>query len=355
MASRTLARMEQQWKQVLSRDARADGQFVYAVRSTHIYCRPTCPSRRPNRANVDFFSRPDAAERAGFRACKRCRPNAESPQAEIVREACTFIDANLESRVTLARLAKRLGYSPFHLQRIFKKTMGVTPQQYQASRRVASFKSNLRRSPKVVDAAYDSGYSSSSRVSENATPQLGMTPASYGKKGRGAKIAFSIFNSEIGKILIAETTRGLCSVKLGNSAAELERELREEFNAADIRRDDAGLAAHANAVRGCIAGQNTALQLPLDVRATAFQAQVWSALREIPRGEVREYAEVAKSIGHPRAHRAVARACATNPVALVVPCHRVVPRSGARSENAGGYRWGRERKAALLKAERRAR
>ena len=191
MASRTLANMEQQWQQVLSRDARADGQFVYAVRSTHIYCRPTCPSRRPSRANVDFFPQPAAAERAGFRACKRCRPNAENPQAEIVREACKFIDSNLDSRVTLSMLAKRLGYSPFYLQRMFKKALGVTPQQYQASQRVANFKSNLRSSTRVVDAAYDSGYSSSSRVSENATPHLGMTPASYGKKGRGAKIAFS--------------------------------------------------------------------------------------------------------------------------------------------------------------------
>jgi AraC family transcriptional regulator of adaptative response/methylated-DNA-[protein]-cysteine methyltransferase len=180
-----------------------------------------------------------------------------------------------------------------------------------------------------------------------------MTPASYGKKGKGAHIAFSIFASGLGKVLIAQTPRGLCSVKLGSSSAQLERELREEFSAATVRRDDAGLAAHANAVRKCIAGHDSALQLPLDIRATAFQSQVWAALREIPRGAVRQYAEVARSIGHPRAHRAVARACATNPVALVVPCHRVVPKSGPRSGDAGGYRWGSERKAALLKAEKR--
>jgi AraC family transcriptional regulator, regulatory protein of adaptative response / methylated-DNA-[protein]-cysteine methyltransferase len=346
--------MEQQWQQVLSRDARADGQFVYAVRSTHIYCRPTCPSRRPRRTNVDFFPQPAAAERAGFRACKRCRPNTEDTQATVIREACKFIDANLDSRVTLPRLAKHVGYSPFHLQRIFKKGLGITPQQYQASRRLASFKSDLRKSAKVVDAAYRSGYSSSSRVSENATPQLGMTPASYGKKGKGARIAFTVFDSELGKVLIAETSRGLCCVKIGSSSAELERELREEFSAAEIRRDDSALASHATAVRKCIAGQNTALRLPLDIRATTFQSQVWQALRQIPLGSVLEYSEVARTIGHPRAHRAVARACAANPVALIVPCHRVVPKSGQRGKDDGGYRWGRERKAALLKAERRS-
>lgn len=350
MPSRTLANMEQQWQQVLSRDARADGKFVYAVRSTHIYCRPTCPSRRPRRTNVDFFAQPAAAELAGFRACKRCRPDSANPQVTLAEEACKFIDANLDNRTTLAQLAKHLGYSPFYLQRMFKKTLGITPQQYQASRRLSSFKSNLRNSTKVIDAAYDSGYSSSSRVAENATPQLGMTPASYGKKGKGATIAYTIFESELGKVLIAETARGLCGVKLGSSSAGLERDLREEFSAAEIRRDDTRLAVHAAAVRKCITGQNTVLQLPLDVRATAFQRLVWSALQQIPLGSVREYSEVAKNIGHPGAHRAVARACASNPVALVVPCHRVVPKSGGD----GGYRWGRERKQMLLAAERRS-
>lgn len=346
--SRNLTAMEHQWQQVLSRDARADGKFVYAVRSTHIYCRPTCPSRRPNRANVDFFSKPDAAERAGFRPCKRCRPNSANPQLAIVEEACKFIDAHLDTRVTLPQLARFAGYSPFHLQRMFKKTLGISPQQYQAARRVSDFKSNLRSAAKVVDAAYDSGYSSSSRVAESATPQMGMTPASYGKDGEGAKITYAVIETELGKVLIATTERGICSLRFGTSAAELKRELHEEFSAAEIERDDAALKGQADAVRRCIAGQSASAQLPLDIWATAFQRLVWSTLREIPAGSTRHYEDVAKQIGHPRAHRAVARACATNPVALLVPCHRVIPKSG----DDGGYRWGGERKTVLLANER---
>jgi len=250
--------------------------------------------------------------------------------------------------VTLPQLAKHLGYSPFHLQRAFKKPLGVTPQQSTAARRVGSFRSNLRSTAKVVDAAYDTGSSSSSRVSESATPLLGMTPASYGKNGKGAKIAYAIFDSELGKVLVAATERGVCSLKFGASASALERGLREEFPAADLHRDDARLTSHISAVRRCIAGQNAALQLPLDIRATAFQTLVWSALRQIPAGSVQLYEQVARSIGHPRAHRAVARACASNNVALLIPCHRVVPKSGGD----GGYRWGNERKTALLAAER---
>src|SRR3954469_16563517 len=341
--------MEQQWQQVLSRDARADGRFVYAVRSTHIYCRPTCPSRRPRRTNVDFFAQPSAAERAGFRACKRCRPDSVSPQTTIVEAACKFIDSHLDTRVTLPQLAKHLGYSPFHLQRVFKSTLGVSPQQYQAARRVLSFRANLKNSTKVVDAAYDAGYSSSSRVSESATPLLGMTPASYGKNGKGAQITYAIFDSELGKVLVAVTQKGVCSLRFGASAAELDRTIREEFSAAEIHRNDSALTSQITAVQRCIAGRSAALQLPLDIQATAFQRLVWSALRRIPIGSVQHYEQVARSIGSPRAHRAVARACASNPVALFVPCHRVVPKSGGD----GGYRWGSERKAALLTAERK--
>ena len=300
---------------------------------------------------MDFFPQPSAAELAGFRPCKRCRPDSTNPQVGIVQEACKYIAANLDTRITLQRLAKHLGYSPFYLQRLFKKTLGVTPQQYQATLRAANFKANLRQTKKVTSAAYDSGYGSSSRVAETATPQLGMTPASYGKRGKGAKIAYTIFDCEIGKILLAATQRGICSLQIGSSSAELDRELREEFSAAELYRDTASLSAHVEAVRKCIAGHNTALQLPLDIRATAFQSSVWSALREIPLGSVQPYQHVAASIGHPRAHRAVARACAANPVALLIPCHRVVPKSGGD----GGYRWGRERKAALLANERKSR
>jgi AraC family transcriptional regulator of adaptative response/methylated-DNA-[protein]-cysteine methyltransferase len=250
--------------------------------------------------------------------------------------------------VTLSQLAKHTGYSSFHLQRMFKKALGISPQQYQASRRVSAFKTNLRKA-KVIDAAYDSGYSSSSRVSENATPQLGMTPASYGKNGAGAEIKYAIFDSELGKVLLAQTSRGICSLKFGESIADLERGLRHEFSAAVIKRDDRALTPQIAAVRRCIAGQSAALQLPLDIQTTAFQRLVWSALRQIPAGTTRHYEAVAKSIGSPRAHRAVARACAANNVALLIPCHRVVPKSGGE----GGYRWGTERKTVLLRNEGR--
>ncbi len=351
----TIKRMEhlgeQQWQQVLSRDARADGKFVYAVRSTHIYCRPTCPSRRPSRANVDFFAQPSAAERAGFRACKRCRPNTQNPQAQIIEAACKFVDEHLDSRVTLSQLAKYTGYSPFHLQRLFKKTLGISPQQYQAQRRLANLKSGLRRNGKVTDAAYDAGYSSSSRLYEKGTSQIGMTPASYGKNGAGAQIAYTIFDCELGKVLVAKTEQGICSLRFASSAAELERELRAEFSAAEIARKDSALTSTVSTVRRCIAGQASARQLPFDVQATAFQRLVWAELQRIPAGGTRTYEDVAKRIGHPRAHRAVARACAANHVAVLIPCHRVVPKAGGD----GGYRWGRERKAALLNAERKTR
>ena len=349
MAPPNLTSMEQQWQQILSRDARADGQFVYGVKSTHIYCRPTCPSRRPRRTNVDFFAQPSAAENAGFRACKRCRPNAAHPQAAIVEAACRFVDAHLDSRVTLSQLAKHTGYSAFHLQRMFKKTLGISPQQYQAQRRLATLKSGLRANGKVIDAAYDAGYSSSSRLYEKGTSQMGMTPASYGKNGAGAKIVYTIFDSDLGKVLVAKTERGICSLRFASSAAELERELRAEFRAAEIARNDSALTAAVSAARRCLAGHNAARQLSFDVQATAFQRLVWAELQRIPAGGTRTYEDVARSIGSPRAHRAVARACASNHVAVLIPCHRVVPKSGGD----GGYRWGRERKAALLKAERK--
>ena len=345
--------MEQQWQQVLSRDARADGKFVYAVRSTHIYCRPTCPSRRPRRANVDFFAQPSAAERAGFRACKRCRPNSANPQAAIVEAACKFVDSHLDSRVTLSQLAKHTGYSPFHLQRMFKKTLGISPQQYHAQRRLSNLKSGLRTNGKVIDAAYDAGYSSSSRLYEKGTSQIGMTPASYGKNGAGAQIAYTIFDSDLGKVLVAKTERGICSLRFASSAAELEKELRAEFSAADISRNDSALTSTVSTVRRCLAGGSAARQLPFDVQATAFQRLVWAELQRIPSGGTRTYQDVAQSVGHPRSHRAVARACASNHVAVLIPCHRVVSKSGRKTNDAGGYRWGKERKAALLKAESR--
>jgi len=348
MRAKENAVMDKQWQQVLARDSHSDGKFVYAVKSTGIYCRPTCPSRRPRRENVNFFSKPQAAERAGFRACRRCQPNNVHPQANIVHEACKFIDSHLEQRVTLAALSKYLGFSPFHLQRLFKKVLGITPQEYQSTQRLASFKTNIRKSGNVTNAIYESGYGSSSRLYEHATAKLGMTPASYLNKGKGAHITFSTFGTPLGKMLLATTGKGVCSIQFGSSSAALETTLREEFSAAEISHDDAALAGISAMLVRYIEGRDLALNFPLDIQATAFQRVVWSALRRIPRGKTKSYADIAKQIGKPHSHRAVAMACASNPVALAIPCHRVIHKSG----NLDGYRWGTKRKSALLNNER---
>jgi AraC family transcriptional regulator of adaptative response/methylated-DNA-[protein]-cysteine methyltransferase len=350
MSAREIAKMDQQWQQVLARDAHSDGKFVYAVRSTGIYCRPTCPSRRPRRDNVDFFAQPSAAEKAGFRACRRCQPNTVHPQKDIVQAACKFIDAHLDERVTLAAMSKRLGFSPFYLQRLFKKVLGISPQQYQSTQRLASFKSNLKRSGKVSDAIYEAGYGSSSRLYENVTQKLGMTPCSYLNHGKGAKISYTVFDTPLGKVLLAATEKGVCSIQFGNNSSSLETALHNEFSAAEIMRDDSALAGLSNTLVRYIEGRELSLNFPLDIQATAFQRLVWTALRNVPRGKTQSYADIARQIGKPHSHRAVARACASNPVALAVPCHRVIHSDG-RSD---GYRWGNKRKSALLKAERNA-
>jgi len=348
MRAKEIATMDQQWQQVLARDAHSDGKFVYAVRSTGIYCRPTCPSRRPRRENVDFFARPSAAEKAGFRACRRCQPNGAHPQMETIREACKFIDSHLYERVTLAAISKHLGFSPFHLQRLFKKALGITPQEYQSTQRLASFKSNLRTSGNVTDAIYQSGYGSSSRLYEGASSKLGMTPCTYLQNGKGAKITFTAFDTKLGKALLATTESGVCSIQFGKSSTALESALRNEFSAAEITRHDSALAELSATLVRYIEGRELAINFPLDIQATAFQRLVWTALRNIPRGKTQSYSEIAKQIGKPRSHRAVARACAGNPVAVAIPCHRVIHADG----NTDGYRWGNKRKSALLQSER---
>jgi AraC family transcriptional regulator of adaptative response/methylated-DNA-[protein]-cysteine methyltransferase len=350
MTAREKANMDQQWQQVLARDTRSDGKFVYAVRTTGIYCRPTCPSRRPRRDNVDFFSRPSAAEKAGFRACRRCQPNSVHPQMDIIHAACKFIDSHLDERVTLAAMSKHLGFSPFHVQRLFKKILGITPQEYQSTQRLASFKSNLKRSGNVTDAIYQAGYGSSSRVYEHASEKLGMTPCSYRNHGKGAKISYTVFDTRLGKVLLAATEKGVCSIQFGSSSNSLEIGLRNEFSAAEITRDDSALARLSSTLVKYIEGRELSLNFPLDIQATAFQQLVWTALRNVPRGKTQSYADIARQIGKPRSHRAVARACASNPVALAVPCHRVIHSDG----RADGYRWGNKRKSALLQTERRA-
>lgn len=339
------------WAQVMARDIKADGSFVYAVRSTGVFCRPSCPSRRPRREMVEFFGSPVDAQQAGYRACRRCTPADRNAQLEKVEAARRYIDQNIQQNsdttLNLGAIARHVGLSPFHFQRLFKRTLGISPRQYQQARRAGKFRSALQTEARITDAIYEAGYSSSSRAYESVHAQLGMTPSVFRRKGEGVKISFSVVPTHLGKLLIATTARGVCSVRFGESEAALTRELKSEFNAADIQRDDrqlSGIVARVEQLLRGTAGHN----IPLDVQGTAFQQIVWQALRQIPRGETRSYSDVARAIGKPRAIRAVATACASNPVALVVPCHRVVQKSG----DLAGYRWGLKRKAALLEMER---
>ncbi len=344
---------EERWRATEARDAASDGAFVFAVASTGIYCRPSCPSRRPKRRNVAFYALPEAAERAGYRACFRCKPRetaAADPRIEAVRQTCRYIEDGDESPPTLATLAEHVGLSPHHLQRTFKRYMGISPRQYADARRLERLKSSLKAGDQVTGALYEAGYGSSSRLYEKAPAQLGMTPATYRKGGAGARIGYTIVASPLGRLLVGATERGVSAVCLGTSDGALERILRDEFPAAEIARDDAALAGWVGDILAHLDGRRPHLDLPVDVRATAFQRAVWEALRTIPYGETRSYAEVAQAIGRPAAVRAVANACAANPVAVVVPCHRVVRADGA----AGGYRWGPERKKTLLATERAA-
>lgn len=338
------------WKAVLSRDSRWDGRFVYAVSSTGIYCRPSCPSRRPRRDHVVFFDLPEVAESAGFRSCRRCRPQAVpyDPRMEKVRQAVRFIDSRTEAPPTLAELSAHVGTSPYHLHREFKKIMSITPRQYADARRLKRFKEVVRDGNSLTASIYEAGYGSSSRLYERAGAQLGMTPRTYGRGGKGMKISYAIADSPLGRLLVAATRRGVCAVKLGDSDTALEADLRSEFPAADIRRDEQELKSKAKVLLRQLKGHEPHVSLPLDVRATAFQWRVWQHLRTIPEGATMTYAAVARALGRQKGARAVGRACADNPVALIVPCHRVVRAGGG----LGGYRWGNERKRVLLRLER---
>jgi AraC family transcriptional regulator of adaptative response/methylated-DNA-[protein]-cysteine methyltransferase len=343
-------RTDDKWTQVLARDAKADGAFVYAVKSTGIVCRPSCPSRRPRRELVEFFDSVDAARKAGYRPCKRCAPGEQSIQAQKIQEACRYIDKNFDATLSLKQIADHVALSPFYLQRLFKRTLGISPRQYQQARRANKFKSALKTEMRITDAIYDAGYGSSSRLYENSSAQLGMTPSDFKRKGEGIGIGYTIVATGLGKVLIAATARGVCAVQFGESDAALERELKSEFNAAQISRDDQTLRPFAAQVENFLDGSSVSFDMPLDIQGTAFQQLVWKTLREIPYGETRSYSEIAKGIGKPEAVRAVANACASNRAALVVPCHRVVQQNG----KLAGYRWGVKRKAALLKQETRS-
>ncbi len=340
---------EEFWDAVVSKDSRFDGRFVFAVVSTKIYCRPSCPARRPRRDRVSFFPLPEVAEQAGFRACLRCHPRGirATPQVEMAEQICHLIDRNQGEPVTLAKLGEELGVSSFHLQRTFKSVMGISPSQYAEMRRIDRFKQSVRGGESIANATYDAGFGSSSRLYENAAAQLGMTPATYGKGGRGAVINYTIVDCQLGKLLVAATQKGVCAVKLGDSVAELESDLSKEFSAAEVRRNEELLAPSVQLIVDHLSDTRPRIDLPLDIRATAFQKQVWEQLRRIPAGQTYSYTDVAKAIGQEKAVRAVARACATNPVALVIPCHRVI----REDKSLGGYRWGLERKRKLLQAE----
>jgi AraC family transcriptional regulator of adaptative response/methylated-DNA-[protein]-cysteine methyltransferase len=341
------------WQAIRTRDASCDGLFYYAVRTTGVYCRPSCASRQPLRENVVFFALPEAARREGFRACLRCRPDEtpiRDPQAELVQSICRLIDQHLEEQPNFAAISDQVRLSQFHLQRLFKKLMGITPRQYAEARRADLFKASVKSGRSVTEAIYEAGYGSSSRLYEKAAAQLGMTPATYRKGGKGMKISFTIAECPLGLLLVAATDRGICSVTLGDNRESMTGDLRAEFPEADIAREEKGLSAQVRTLVAHLAGQEPHPDLPLDIQGTAFQKRVWEELRCIPYGQTASYSEVARRIGRPAATRAVARACATNPAALVTPCHRVVRENG----ELGGYRWGMERKRSLLENEKSA-
>jgi AraC family transcriptional regulator, regulatory protein of adaptative response / methylated-DNA-[protein]-cysteine methyltransferase len=349
------------WGAVQSRDRSADGVFVYAVRSTGIYCRPSCPSRRPRREQVSFYPLPEAAEQQGFRPCRRCHPRdarLRDPRIAAVARVCREIDAHLqgngsgigEERLTLSAMSARAGVSPHQLERAFRSIMGITPRQYADAQRMRRLKSRLRKGDDVTTALYDAGYGSSSRLYESAPAHLGMTPATYREGGAGMEIHYTIVSSPLGRLLVGATDRGISALYLGEADARLESELRKEYPRAHIRRDthaSATLQGWVERILAHLRGSEPHLDLPTDVQATAFQRRVWEELRRIPCGATRTYADVARSIGKPSAVRAVARACAMNPVSVVVPCHRVVRQDGTLA----GYRWGLGRKRTLLERE----
>ena len=334
----------------MARDRRFDGDFVFAVSSTRIYCRPSCPSRHAKRDRVMFYAGPDAAESAGYRACLRCHPRdpgRRDPRRALVERVRGYLARAPEGRVTLARLGQELGVSPWHLQRTFKQMTGLSPRQYAEAKRIEALKTRLQGGASVTNAIYDAGYGSASRAYAAAETHLGMTPAAYKKGGKGARLDYSIVASPLGRMLVAATERGVSAVYFGENEASLQAALRSEFPDAELRKSG---ASHADWVRGVVArvGGDDSRDVPVDIRATAFQWRVFQALREIPRGETRAYGEIARAIGAPGAARAVGRACATNPVAIVIPCHRAVGASGKLT----GYRWGVERKKTLLASER---
>ena len=346
---------EDWWQAVLSRNNRFDGTFVYGVRSTGIYCRPSCSARRPQRDQVIFFRMPEAAEEAGFRPCRRCRPAEaviQDPQVKRVQRLCRYIESydSPDRPLTLAEMGDHVHVSSHHLQRTFKRIMGITPRQYAEACRLHRMKALVRKGATITRALYEAGYGSSSRLYEGASTRMGMTPGTYLRGGKGMRIRYTIIDSPLGRLLVAATGKGICAVSIGKSDQSLKTALLNEYPAAEIHWDKSGLREYITALLKYLDGKLPNLDLPLDVRVTAFQWKVYEALKAIPCGLTRTYGEIAEAIGHPKAVRAVARACATNPAAMVIPCHRVVRKDGS----LGGYRWGLEHKKTLLEKERKS-
>jgi AraC family transcriptional regulator of adaptative response/methylated-DNA-[protein]-cysteine methyltransferase len=340
------------WQAVTSRDHAAEGRFFYAVITTGVFCRVTCPSRLPRRENTAFYDTAELAEKAGWRPCRRCHPTGRSiaeSQLAAIRRACVLIDA-AETPPVLKDLAEAVSLSPYHFHRLFKSIVGVTPRDYAAAKRSGKLQDELAAGTKVTEAIYGAGYGSSSRIYENSRATLGMTPAKFRAGAEGQAINWSTIETPLGRLIVAATDAGICMIEFGAGEAELEARLAARFPNAKTVRADAELAARVKAVAAFIELPERGLDLPLDIQGTAFQRRVWQALQEIPAGATASYREVAARIGQPTAARAVAGACAANKLALAIPCHRVIGGNG----DLAGYRWGVERKRALLDREGRA-
>ncbi|MCJ9429345.1 bifunctional DNA-binding transcriptional regulator/O6-methylguanine-DNA methyltransferase Ada [Kordiimonas marina] len=343
----------EKWQAVRARDKTADGQFYFSVATTGVYCRPSCGARLPNRENVAFHNDRDAAEAAGFRPCKRCRPDSTpswQARAAMVAEACRFIE-DAETSPTLEDVAAHAGLSPHHFHRVFKEVTGVTPKAYATAHRTKAVKAGLKTGGTVTDAIYDAGYGASSRFYEKADGFLGMSPKAYKAGGKGQTVRYSIRPSALGRMLIAATDKGICMIQFGDDDTALTEALSHDFPDATLTAGDAVFDAWADAALALVeTGAKPEAGLPLDIQGTAFQQKVWQALQAIPPGETASYKEVAEAIGDAKAVRAVARACASNRIAVAIPCHRVVRSDGGIS----GYRWGVERKRVLLSREKKA-
>lgn len=340
-----------QWQAVVSKNREFDGVFYFGVQTTGIFCRPSCSSKRAKRQNVSFFATAGEAERAGFRACLRCKPKKEhypGAGAVLIQQAFELLQNSEIEIPTVDELSAELNVSSGHLQKTFKSMIGLSPKEVMDMMRIENFKQNVRETD-VTTSLYESGFGSSRSLYEKAGGTLGMTPAVYKKGGKGMSIHYTIVDSALGKLMVAATEKGTCAVSFGDNAGELENELKREFFAASIENaNDANLSNSVKAILKNLDGEQTIIDLPLDVRASAFQMRVWAELRKIPYGETRTYGQIAETLGNPKAFRAVARACATNPVAVITPCHRVIAADG----KLRGYKWGIERKAKLLKREK---